>query len=60
MDGSLAAEVWMGRLVNLSFFIGEIGFKQEKEGRSKGTKPKRFLHKTRLTLSIDICLLIQK
>ena len=31
VEGCLAAEVWMGRLVNLSFFIEEMGFKQEKE-----------------------------
>ena len=36
VDGRLAAEVWKGRLVNLSFFIEEMEFKREKdEGRKE-------------------------
>ena len=35
MEGCLAAEVWMGRLVKLSFFVEETGLKQEEEEERK-------------------------
>ncbi len=35
VEGCLAAEVWMGRLVSISYFLEEMGFKQEKEEEGK-------------------------
>ena len=35
VEGCLAAEVWMGRLVKFTYFIEEMAFKQENDEETK-------------------------
>ena len=35
VEGCLAAEIWMGRLVKLSFFVEEMVFKRERDEKRK-------------------------